>query len=121
MAGFARLVAEDTSLQEVYGADAMKFANATMQMMWAFMPQFDAWTVSGGYTEGTIKRPHLFPTASQCTEAHDRAVQHVRQYSKAEPNGIADLLDRIADAKHGNCDRAGRMRASHWPTTRAGR
>ena len=111
MAAFARLVAEDTSLQDVYGADAMKFANATIQTMWAFMPQFDAWQISGGYTEGTIKRPHLFPTASQCAEARDRAVQHVRQYSKEEPDGIADLLNRIADAKRDNCDRAGRYAA----------
>src|SRR4029079_1337635 len=36
LAAFARLVAEDASLQADYGADAVRFANAALQTMFVF-------------------------------------------------------------------------------------
>ena len=37
VAAFARIVAEDPSLQAAYGADAMTYANETLRTLWAFM------------------------------------------------------------------------------------
>jgi hypothetical protein len=104
IAAFARLVAEDPSLQADYGADAVRFANAAMQTMWAFMPQFDARQVDS-YLEGTFNRPSLFPTSAQCKQAHDDAIAYVRQFSGENEAGLADLRKHIDQAKS-NCERA---------------
>ena len=39
MAAFARIVAEDPSLQPTYGADALRYTNAILQTVWAFEAQ----------------------------------------------------------------------------------
>jgi hypothetical protein len=106
IAAFARIVAEDTSLQADYGADAVRFANAALQTMWAFLPQLDSRQV-GDFVEGSINRPSLFPTSHQCAQAHDDAVDHVRRFSGATPAELADLLDRIDKAKS-TCEKTGR-------------
>src|SRR5262249_38288688 len=41
IATFARIVAEDLSLQADYGPDAVHYANAAMETMWALMPQMN--------------------------------------------------------------------------------
>jgi len=101
IAAFARIVAEDASLHDVYGADAVKFANAIMQTLWVFIPEFDARQV-GSNVEGTINRPALFPTPAQCAEARDDAVEHVNQFN----GGDADRLSKINKAKS-DCDETG--------------
>ena len=103
MAAFARLVAEHAASQAVYGALAVKFANAAMETFWAFMPDFDTRQV-GSFVEGTIYRPRLFPTASQCADARDRAKEHVRAFDSQHIEGLSALID---DA-YSDCTEAGR-------------
>jgi hypothetical protein len=102
LAAFARLVAEDPDPQRraAYGADAMKFANATMETMWAFMPDWDTWQ-AGNYVEGTFVLPHRIPTASQCVEARERAKEHVRQFDREHFEEILKLIDDVK----GECER----------------
>jgi hypothetical protein len=105
IAAFARIVAEDPTLQADYGADAVRFANATLQTMWAFMPEFDTHQ-AGSYVEGTINRPAVFPTAAQCTQAHDDAMDHVNRFGTTVPAERADLSSRI-DTARSDCGKLG--------------
>ena len=92
IAAFARLVAEHRASQAVYGAQAVKFANAAMETLWAFMPDFDTRQV-GRFVEGTIHRPRRFPTASECTDARDGAKEHVRLFDSRNFEGLSALID----------------------------
>ena len=101
LAAFARLVAEDPDpqLRAAYHDDAMKFANATMETMWAFMPDWDT-RQAGNHVEGTFVLPHRIPTASQCLEARDLAIEHVRQFDpELSPEHFEAFLKDMNDAK----------------------
>ena len=110
LAAFARIVGEDPSLQADYGADAVKFANADIQTLWAFMPQMHYRPV-GAFLEGTLSSPDVFPTAQQCTRAHDYAADHARWFSwDGSPDAaknLADLLALIDKSTSDNCRTAG--------------
>ena len=103
LAAFARLVAEnpDPQLRAAYHDYAMKFANAAMETMWAFMPDWDTWQ-AGNYVEGTFVFPHRIPTASQCLEARERAIEHVRQF---DPEHFDEDFLKLIDDKKGECER----------------
>ena len=92
IAAFARLVAEHRASHEVYGAQAVKFANAALETMWAFMPEFDTRQLDR-FVEGTIYRPRRFPTASECTDARDDAKEHVHLHDSRNFEGLSALID----------------------------
>ena len=103
IAAFARLVAEHRESQLVYGARAMEFANAALETMFAFLPEFDTRQV-GGFVEGTFHRPRRSPTASECAQARDRAKEHVRQLDRENFDGLSVEIDKA----YGTCTEAGR-------------
>ena len=102
IAAFARLVAEHRASQAVYGAQAVKFANAAMETLWAFIPDFDTRQV-GRFVEGTIHRPRRFPNASECAGARDRAKEHVRVFDSQHFEGLSALIDKA----YRDCTKAG--------------
>jgi hypothetical protein len=104
MVAFARIVAEDPSLQNYYGDDAMKYANAAMQTMWAFMPDFESWEM-WGKPVGTFMQPAVSPSSSQCEQARDRALQHVNLYGGGTEAEKQERRDHINAAKT-DCDDA---------------
>jgi hypothetical protein len=103
IAAFARLVAEHRASHQVYGDHAMKFANAALETMLVFLPDFDTRQVDG-FVEGVFHRPRLIPTASQCAEARDRAKAHVRQFDSENFDGLSAEIDKAYAA----CTVAGR-------------
>ena len=94
IASFARLVAEhpDPERRTAYRDDAIKFANAAVETMWAFMPEWDT-RQAGSFVEGTIFRPRRFPTADECDAANARAKEHVRLYDPKHLEGLSKLFD----------------------------
>jgi hypothetical protein len=103
---FARLVLEDASLQEQHGGAAMLFANAGIETFQTFASQLDYQQTAAGYIEGTINRPTVFPTSSQCQSAKQAATYHATQFSGLTGEDLKKLLDRINGAG-GACDTAG--------------
>ena len=90
LAAFARLVAEDPDpqLRAAYHDDAMKFANAAMETMWAFMPDWDTWQ-AGNHVEGTFVLPPPDPDRQPVRRgprARNRARPPVRP---REPRGFS--------------------------------
>ena len=81
----------------------MKFANAALETMLVFLPDFDTRQVDG-FVEGVFHRPRLIPTASQCAEARDRAKAHVRQFDSENFDGLSAEIDKAYAA----CTVAGR-------------
>ena len=61
IATFARIVAEDQSLQADYGPDALSYANAAMETMLSLLPQMNFQTV-GNIVEGYLARPDSYRT-----------------------------------------------------------
>jgi hypothetical protein len=53
VAAFARIVAEDPSLQAAYGAYAVQYANEALKTMWALMPQMHI-QQDGNFLEGYL-------------------------------------------------------------------
>ena len=94
IASFARLVAEhpDPERRTAYRDDAIKFANAAIETMWAFMPEWDT-RQAGSFVEGTIFRPRRFPTADECDAANARAKEHVRLFDPDNLEGLSKLID----------------------------
>jgi hypothetical protein len=81
IAAFARIVAEDPSLQADYGSDAVRYANSAMETMWSLMPQMDIQSV-GSYFEAYLVRPDSYRTKltqsvcqnnEECDNDHDFA------------------------------------------------
>jgi hypothetical protein len=72
IAVFARLVAEDQSLQAVYGNDALRYTNAILQTAWALMPQIEQHT-AGNFTEAYLTELQAYstmPNATECLQAY---------------------------------------------------
>ena len=81
IATFARIVAEDPSLQAEYGSDAIRYANAAMETMWSLMPQMNIQSV-GSHFEAYLVRPDSYRTKltqsvcqgnEECDNDHDFA------------------------------------------------
>ena len=73
MATFARIVAEDSTLQPVYGSDAIRYTNAVLQTAWAFMPQVVIQQV-GNVFEGHLAQLDIYrtkPSQSDCEKAYN--------------------------------------------------
>jgi len=69
IATFARIVAEDPTLQPVYGKAAISYANAVLETAWAFMPQVTT-TKVGNVSEAHLSELEIYktkPTASACS------------------------------------------------------
>lgn len=94
IAAFARLVAEhpDPARRAAYAGDAMKFANAAVQTMGAFMPEWQTRQV-GSFVEGPIYRPRRSPTDTECDAANARAKEHVRLYDPVHLEGLSKRFD----------------------------
>lgn len=103
---FARLVLEDASLQPQQGDDAMRFANAGIESFEVFAPLLDTHQTPGGFVEGTIYRPTLVPTSSQCQSAKQAATYHATQFSGRTGDDLKKLLATINDSG-GACSNAG--------------
>ena len=76
IAAFARIVAEDPSLQAVYGNDAIDYANRVIETVNFFLPQIHRQRV-GDFIEATLTLPLEYrdrPTEADCTKAHDKAM-----------------------------------------------
>ena len=72
IAAFARIVAEDSALHEAYGADALEFANATLETVQAFSPELENRTDDSS----TYVQPRAYATLlteSTCKQAYDEA------------------------------------------------
>ena len=75
IAAFARIVAEDPSLQVVYGNDAIDYANRVIETVNFFLPQIHRQR-TGDFIEATLTLPLEYrdrPTEADCTRAHDKA------------------------------------------------
>jgi hypothetical protein len=81
IATFARIVAEDPSLQADYGPDAVRYANSAVETMWALMPQMKFQSV-GNLFEGYLASPDSYRTKltqqvcqgnEECDNLHDYA------------------------------------------------
>ena len=107
VAAFARIVAEDASLQADYGADAVMFANEALKTMWAFVPGFDS-SQAGTFLEGTLNRPAVFPTAAQCKQTHDLSYAHALKFAGVDGSRPNDVLKNVDENTNQNCLRAGR-------------
>jgi hypothetical protein len=79
---FARLVTEsgDATIRATYGDAAVAAANAGIQVFFAFASQLYQATGKGGYVEGTLRRPTLYPTPSQCDAAKAMAIGYAQQF-----------------------------------------
>ncbi|MGA8027242.1 MAG: hypothetical protein WB992_08845 [Bryobacteraceae bacterium] len=74
IARFARIVAEDPTLQATYGNDAIRYVNATLETAWAFMPQVDTRSV-GNLFEANLSQLEIYrtkPSSSECQQAYDK-------------------------------------------------
>jgi hypothetical protein len=109
IAAFARIVAEDPSLQAAYGADAVRFANAGIQVFRTFAGDLYDHLNREGFVEGTFMRPAKYPRKNiECLNAHIDAINHLRDpsspLSEAEVSellpDIAKLRVRCDDAYH---------------------
>jgi hypothetical protein len=70
MAAFARIVAEDPSLQDAYAATAVRYANAAAETMWALMPQMQYQAVGNAF-EGYLAHPVAYATKlTNCNGNH---------------------------------------------------
>lgn len=69
IATFARIVAEDSTLQPVYGNNAIRYANAVLETAWAFMPQVTTTKV------GSVSEAHLSQLAIYRTKPAKSACQ----------------------------------------------
>jgi hypothetical protein len=68
IAAFARIVAEDPSLQAKYGHDAVRYANAALQTVWALEPQLVV-RAKGNNFEAYLAQLDIYrtkPSASDC-------------------------------------------------------
>ncbi len=77
IAAFARIVAENPSLQPVYGNDAIDYANAVVQTVSFFLPQIRI-QPAGSFIEATLTHPEEYrnrPTEADCTNAYDEAMR----------------------------------------------
>ena len=75
IATFARIVAEDPTLQPTYGNDAIRYANAALETAWAFMPQVDIHQVGNVY-EAHLSQLDIYrtkPSKSDCDTAYNAA------------------------------------------------
>jgi hypothetical protein len=97
IAAFARIVAENPALQSRYGSDALRYTNAVIQTMWAFMPQM-RYTQMGGFFEGYLAHPDIYrtkPTAQQCQQAYDQEVAAQGGLSAIPADALARLNTMI--------------------------
>jgi hypothetical protein len=80
IAAFARIVAEDPSLQAAYGAEAVADANLIFQTVAFFLPQIHTQRV-GDFIEARLTQSLEFvnrPTAADCTKAFNQAMMDHR-------------------------------------------
>jgi hypothetical protein len=96
IATFARIVAEDPSLQADYGPDALRYANAAMETMLALMPQMNFQTV-GNIVEGYLARPDSYGTIltkDVCLNVDDEECVNNHNFAglPLEYNGNAEFL-----------------------------
>lgn len=98
LAVFARLVAEhpDSAKQAAYAADAMKFANAAVQTLGAFTPEWDPKQV-GSFIEGPIRRPRRAPTDAECEAANRHAKAYVHLFDPENATGLSKMFDDRKD------------------------
>jgi hypothetical protein len=110
IAAFARIVAEDPSLQAAYGSDAVRYANAAMQTAWMIMPQVQ-YRQAGSFWWGYLtsidvreKPPGCRSTDAGCTPAKLTDQDCAREYD-VETKGITDpvSLNRFRQQKI-NCE-----------------
>lgn len=100
IATFARIVAEDATLQPIYGNDAISYANASLETAWAFMPQVTT-TKVGALSEAHLSQLESYrtmPTKSQCEIPANKlpAICHATSLGQEETN--CKFLQSIAGA-----------------------
>ena len=117
LASFARIVAGDPKKHAVYGADAMRYANAVMETFWAFMPDLDS-RQAGAYVEGTFNAPAIYPTASQCRQAQARAQAHAHTFAVNRDELDARL--KAIDTAKSHCDNQGKWAGKPLPYNQSG-
>lgn len=110
IAAFARIVADDPSLQAQYGADAVRYANAVAETAWAFMPQMH-YRADGAYFQAWVQKLDAFktmPTDAQCDAFYNQVVA-------ANPDADQALLDRWAHQRNSckNLDKIAGMPMAH--------
>ena len=102
---FARVVLEDSSLHLPYGDAAVQFANAGIETFQTFASQLDYNQTADGHVEGTINRPTVFPSSTQCDSARQAALIHANQFlagpdltlATNEINGAISACGRAGD------------------------
>ena len=72
IAAFARIVAEDPTLHTTYGNDAVRYTNAVLKTVWAFMPQIDYRNPSSGDGDFACDKAFLPQIAGNFLEAYLR-------------------------------------------------
>jgi len=73
IATFARIVAEDSTLQPLFGNDAIRYANAALETAWAFMPQVVTKQI-GNLSEAHLAQLDIYrtkPSKSDCESAYN--------------------------------------------------
>ena len=100
IAAFARIVAEDPSLQAAYAAEAVDDANLIFQMVEFFLPQIHTQRV-GDFIEARLTQPLEFvnrPTAADCTKAFNQAMMdHPDDASRwTQQNSDCNLKRQVA-------------------------
>lgn len=78
----------------------MKFANAAVQTLGAFTPEWSPRQV-GSFVEGPIHRPRRAPSDAECEAANTRAKEHVHVH---DPEHATDL-SKMFDDKKDDCTR----------------
>lgn len=88
IAAFARIVADDPSLQPQYGADAVRYANAVAETAWAFMPQM-RYRPDGNQFQAYLQELDIYktmPSDAQCDAAYNQTIAQ-------NPDAAQDTID----------------------------
>ena len=102
-------------LQAAYHDDAMKFANATMETMWAFMPDWDT-RQAGEPRGGHLRKPTPDPDR-QPVPRGPRSRNTSTSASSTPSPSIEDLFSSASMMPRASARGSETTPANHWRTT----
>lgn len=101
IAAFARIVAEEPALHPTYGDDAVRYANAVLETVWAFMPQIH-YRNSGDFVEAFLTHLPAYrtkPTDQQCAAAYLQALKDEPDASDEAKHRYAQMLQNCKNLR----------------------
>jgi hypothetical protein len=109
VAAFARIVAEDPSLQVKYGQDALRYANAALQTVWALEPQLQI-RQKGNSFEAYLAQLDIYltkPTKNECQNFAQQEKDLMKAANAATPQAppYDDSSFKRVDQQESNCEK----------------